>query len=402
MSVLPNFSLGVIARGLFVLVKPLALWLSINFDTDSGLFLSKLYLFGILVLAVSGTNAHKRFYFSRFDQSMKCSEFKLTRLYQLYLYNIFLQVSILLIILGLASFIITLDFWFILIGVIFGVSEKISDEGIRFVQFSKNNRRLIFWAMTKLASVLGSLILNFIFGVDISFSLPIFLFVSAIYLTKKDLFISIRNVLFCFKLFGIRLLRNGLILLWADRAQISWVFMTMSFLYIDRWILQLSRPDILANYMFISQIAAGFLILQTTFILAPKRPDIVAIHPWRISILKWGSIFLALSSIATGILVLNLDLEFFSDPVLVFPFVFMGIFTLLAPLSERLFWVSKGIHRVTIDICLMSCLLFCLVLQVFVFSNSDINVTFTILFATLILRVITISFFLLRFNNKVV
>ena len=45
-----------------VIVKPLALWLSIQLDADSGLAIAQIYLIGLLFLSLSGTNAHRSFY----------------------------------------------------------------------------------------------------------------------------------------------------------------------------------------------------------------------------------------------------------------------------------------------------------------------------------------------------
>ena len=55
-------NLGVFSRGLLVIVKPLALWLSIQLDADSGLAIAQIYLIGLLFLSLSGTNAHRSFY----------------------------------------------------------------------------------------------------------------------------------------------------------------------------------------------------------------------------------------------------------------------------------------------------------------------------------------------------
>ena len=52
-------NLGVFSRVLLVIVKPLALWLSIQFDADAGLAIAQIYLIGLLFLSLSGTNAHR-------------------------------------------------------------------------------------------------------------------------------------------------------------------------------------------------------------------------------------------------------------------------------------------------------------------------------------------------------
>ena len=47
------FNLGVFSRILLVIVKPLALWLSIQLDDDAGLAIAQIYLIGLLFLSLS-------------------------------------------------------------------------------------------------------------------------------------------------------------------------------------------------------------------------------------------------------------------------------------------------------------------------------------------------------------
>ena len=45
------FNLGVFSRILLVIVKPLALWLSIQFDSDAGLAVAQIFLIGLLFIS---------------------------------------------------------------------------------------------------------------------------------------------------------------------------------------------------------------------------------------------------------------------------------------------------------------------------------------------------------------
>jgi len=80
--VFKNFiNLGVFSRILLILVKPLALWLSIKLDTDSGLALAQIYLIGLLFLSLSGTNAHRVFYQNYFGNDPLNSNFGTAKSY---------------------------------------------------------------------------------------------------------------------------------------------------------------------------------------------------------------------------------------------------------------------------------------------------------------------------------
>ena len=123
------FNLGVFSRVLLVIVKPLALWLSIQLDTDTGLAVAQIYIIGLLFVSLSGTNAHKSFYKIYFGIEKPTYSKDVARSYTNYIQKITFQLILITII---SSLIISVIFWgsfdIVIMGIIFGIAEKINDE----------------------------------------------------------------------------------------------------------------------------------------------------------------------------------------------------------------------------------------------------------------------------------
>ena len=96
-------NLGVFSRVLLVIVKPLALWLSIQFDADAGLAIAQIYLIGLLFLSLSGTNAHRPFYQKYFGAKVQRISIDVARSYIEYIQKITLQLIFVIIISSLIA-----------------------------------------------------------------------------------------------------------------------------------------------------------------------------------------------------------------------------------------------------------------------------------------------------------
>ena len=185
-------NLGVFSRILLVIVKPLALWLSIQFDNDSGLALSQIYLIGLLFMSLSGTNAHRPFYQIYFGDGEYLASKSVARAYVNYIQKITLQLIFVIILLLLfTSFI----FWNILdivmTGILFGIAEKLNDEFQRYAQFRNNSQNLFYLALSKLIPISISALLSYTLVVDIRFAFPVLLLAGSIILNFQTIFSAI-------------------------------------------------------------------------------------------------------------------------------------------------------------------------------------------------------------------
>ena len=112
-------------------------------DTDAGLAIAQIYLIGLLFISLSGTNAHRPFYQKFFGAKDDFSNINVIRSFIEYIQKITLQLMLVI----LASLIIaTLVFWgslgVVIMGILFGIAEKINDEFQRYSQFINNSNNL--------------------------------------------------------------------------------------------------------------------------------------------------------------------------------------------------------------------------------------------------------------------
>ena len=164
----------------------------------------------------------------------------------------------------------------------------------------------------------------------------------------------------------------------------------------DKWIVKTFSDAHLAQYMLAAQIASGFIILQTTLIMAPNRKKLITQNPFEIRILHHYSVLIALISWFFAALLFLVFPDTKSSYVYL-PFLFSGVFVLTAPYLERMFWIVKDYMRVMLEFGII--LLFfvsCIVLKSHVFMTYEVIwVLPTLLFLLslrLILAVITTKF----------
>lgn len=352
-----DLCLGFLARGLFVLVKPLALWASIQIDSDAGVRLSQIYLVGLVVLSLTGTNAHRPFYRARFEEAGTAGPYTTGAHYLRYLVQLGQQVALVLLILAALALVnpsAALDF--IWIGLLFGLAEKISDEEIRYTQFCIDNRRLVLWAGTKVAACLGAVALALAGIVDISIGFPVLLMIAVAALsgapTRRAAVALVRGIMTSFG----QTLRSAFDHMRRDGAQIAWVFTNMGLASLDKWTLQVFDTARLPQYMFAAQIASVFLVAQTVFILAPARVRLLNHNPDRIPALQWGSGLLAGASVLCGVAMVAYSWPSPRDSLLYFPFFLAVVFVMSAPYMERFYWVSRDIQRIVVDLIFIAAL----------------------------------------------
>ena len=186
-------NLGVFSRGLLVVVKPLALWLSINLDADSGLAIAQIYLIGLLFISLSGTNAHRLFYQLYFGNEKLVHKSAIARSYVRYIQKMTLQLIFVIII---SSVVASAVFWktfdVVLMGILFGIAEKLNDEFQRYAQFKNNSKNLFYLALCKLIPVLLAALLSYSLIIDIRFAFPILLLMGSVFVNWITLYTAIK------------------------------------------------------------------------------------------------------------------------------------------------------------------------------------------------------------------
>ncbi len=182
-------NLGVFSRILLVTVKPLALWLSIQIDTDAGLAVAQIYLIGLLFMSFSGTNAHRPFYQIYFGAGEYLGSKSAARSYVNYIQKMTLQLMMIIILFSLvASFIFwdTLDI--VIFGILYAIAEKLNDEFQRYAQFCNNSQNLFYLALSKLIPVLMAAVLSYTQVIEIRFAFPVLLLAGSIIINFQTIF----------------------------------------------------------------------------------------------------------------------------------------------------------------------------------------------------------------------
>lgn len=341
---------GIVARGMFVIVKPAALWCAIKLDSDQGQMLAQVFMVGILVISLTGTNAHREFYRRKFENTQKFGRHSVASSYLRYMYQIGQQLSFIFFVL-----VVFATFWpgqnttFIWIALAYGLAEKISDEEIRYMQFCLNNNKLLIWALAKVGACFLAVAIAWAAGFPIGIVFPILTLLIVSLLSWRDLKLSILELWRSLSLSLWLALRDAFVAVRRDAGQIAWVFTSMALMNLDKWMLQFVEPKQLAPYMFFAQIAATFLVAQTIFVLAPNRVKLVHSNPTEIRQLSRWSWLFAGSAWAAGLGIIALNDWNVTENLTYFPFLLYGVFVMSAPYLERLYWVVRDIIRISID-----------------------------------------------------
>jgi hypothetical protein len=386
------FNLGVFSRVLLVIVKPLALWLSIQLDTDAGVAVAQIYIIGLLFVSLSGTDAHKSFYKIYFGNEKPKYGKDIARSYANYIQKITFQLILITII---SSLIISVIFWgsfdIVIMGIIFGIAEKLNDEFQRYSQFSNNSQSLFYLALSKLIPILVAAPLSYAVIVDIRFTFPILVLVGAIFINWQTLFSAIYYIIKIARKSFFEMIIRSFNYIHQDVLQIGCVFMGISLISIDKWLMQYFSITNLPLYMLFTQIASIFVVFQTITLIAPVRSRLVNENPDQIKSIKIGSPIISLFSILVGIVIYFFNQKINSIENLgYFAFFFAGIIMFTVAYSERLYWITKAKARLTLDLVIFSLLIFLiLVSSIFIHSENLLVLSLGILFFLLCLRVLS-------------
>ena len=340
-------SVGIIARVCFALVKPAALWAAIKFDSDGGLLLSKVFLIGIIFMALTSTNAHKNYYRNKFDKNYKSSRYKVASEYFKYLEKLGYQLLPVIVIFFVVSFFSFGNLYVIWLGLIMGVAEKISDEGIRFTQYSLKNKKLLEWAFVKLVAAWLAIFFSFVNFGDIGIFFPLTLLLLVIIFGGMGPRFTITKTFKLFFFTPLKATKNAISFIYYDLKQISWIFTGVAFLNFDKWLIQFIEPQILPKYMFAAQIAGAFLMGQNMLILAPLRVKLINQNPISIPTLKNGSVAFSILATISGICIWYSGIQ--NRELIYIPFFLGSIYIITIPYLDRLYWIASDSIRLIIE-----------------------------------------------------
>tara|TARA_B100001093_G_C26826447_1_gene1014255 strand:+ start:608 stop:1840 length:1233 start_codon:yes stop_codon:yes gene_type:complete len=395
------FNLGVFSRILLITVKPLALWLSIQFDTDLGLAVAQIYLIGLIFMSLSGTNAHRLFYQIHFSDKKYFASKSVARLYVNYIQKITLQLIFIIII---SLFIASVIFWdtldVVMMGILYGIAEKINDEYQRYAQFSNNSKRLFYLALSKLIPVLVAAILSYWRLIDIQFAFPILLLAGSIIVNLRTIIFAISYLIKIAQKSIFLMIKKSLNYIKQDILQICCIFMGISLLSFDKWLLQYFSITDLPIYMFYTQIASIFIVTQTILLIAPVRARLVTENPGEIRSVKIGSPIISLISLLVGIALYhynNISEEY--ENITYFAFFFAGIVTFTVAYTERLYWAATDISRLALDTSIVALFILSVVLlEIFWIASNLIVLSLGLLFCLMCIRVIIIMYMLSKYR----
>jgi hypothetical protein len=399
------FNLGVFSRILLIIVKPLALWLSIQLDADAGLAIAQIYLIGLLFVSLSGTNAHRPFYQKYFGSEEQLFSIDVSRSYIDYIQKITLQLIFVII---TSSLIATIVFWgslgIVMLGLLYGIAEKLNDEFQRYAQFSNNSKSLFYLALSKLIPVLLAATLSYAAILDIRFVFPVLLLVGSILIGWPTYYSAIRYFIKTVRKSFFAVIKMSFNFIRQDILQITCVFMGMSLLSFDKWLLQYFSASDLPTYMLFTQIASIFIVTQTIVLIAPVRARLVNENPQEIRAIKIGSPIISLMSLLLGIAI-----YFQNDPadgfehIGFFAFFFSAIVTFTVAYTERLYWVATAGVRLALDATIVAAFVFSvLVLKMFWPSSYLIVLSLGILFCLMCIRVLVMMYLINKisaYNN---
>ncbi len=390
-------NLGVFSRVLLVIVKPLALWLSIQLDADAGLAIAQIYLIGLLFLSLSGTNAHRPFYQIYFGVEERAHSKEIARSYIDYIQKITLQLIFVVIISSLVASIIfrgSLDV--VMMGILYGIAEKLNDEFQRYAQFINNSKSLFYLALSKLIPVLVAALLSYAAMVDIRFAFPVLLLVGSIFVNWPTLYLAMSYFIKTARKSFFAMIKRSFNYIRQDILQIGCVFMGIIFVSFDKWLLQYLSTTDLPTYMLYTQIASVFIVTQTIVLIAPVRARLVNENPKEITAIKIGSPIISLIPLLIGI-----ALYFYNDPteeignIGYFAFFFAAIVTFTVAYTERLYWATTAGLRLALDTAIVAAFIFSVVgLTIFWPSPYLIVLSLGLLFCLMCIRVLAMIYLL--------
>tara|TARA_B100000989_G_C19489230_1_gene448984 strand:- start:884 stop:1462 length:579 start_codon:yes stop_codon:yes gene_type:complete len=184
-----------------------------------------------------------------------------------------------------------------------------------------------------------------------------------------------------------------------DILQIGCIFMGISLISLDKWLLQYLSTTDLPTYMLYAQIASIFIVTQTVVLIAPVRARLVNENPQEIKSIKVGSPIISIFPLLIGIV-----LYFYNstENIGYFAFFFAAIVTFSVAYGERLYWATTAGIRLTLDSLTVGVFLISIIiLTAFVSSTYLIAFSLATLFSLLCMRVLVMIYLLSNFfGNK--
>ena len=390
------FNLGNFSRILLIIPKPLVLWLSIQLDSDAGLAIAQIYLIGLVFVSLLGTNAHRPFYQMYFSISDPTETKYIAKTYFNYIQKITLQLISIIITITLVTLVF---FWnsfeIIILGIVFGIAEKFYDEYNRFVQFKNTNKTLFYIALSKLVPALLAGFLSYVVSVDTKYTFSILLLLASVYINWSTIYFatSCLSKLIQKSFFGT--LKLSFKKVSEDTYQICCIFIGMSLINIDKWLLQYFSAKDLPLYMLYFQFASVLIVIQTIILIAPVRAKFINKNPWQIKIIKIGSPIISLISLLLGIAFYFYNILEGRSNIVYFAFFFAAILILENAYSECLYWRTTPRIRLSLDlIIIIMLILYFVVLKMFWPLSNLVALNFAGLFCVMCLRFILIAYLL--------
>lgn len=392
------FNLANFSRALILIPKPLVLWLSMKFDTDAGLAISQIYLIGILFISSSGTNAHRAFYLIYFGTNERTENKYAAKNYFHYIEKITLQ---LIFIIFLLLLVISVIFWdsfdVVILGITFGIAEKLNDEYNRFVQFKNNNKKLFNLSLSRLAPALLAAFLSYAVSVDLKYTFPILSLFFSIFINLSSIYYAIHHLIKSVRKSFFETFKLSLKKIIEDISQISCIFIAITLINIEKWLLKFFSVEDLPMYMFYNQFASVLIIVQMIILNAPARVHFINKNPWEIRSIKIGSPIISLISLLMGITLYFYNILEDRSNIGYFAFFFAAIIIFESTYSECLYWRTTARVRLSIDLVIVFItILYFVVLKKFWPLSNFIVLSFVGLFCIMCLRFLLIVYLLNR------
>ena len=390
------FNIGNFSRILLLIPKPFVLWLSIQVDSDAGFAIAQIYLVGLMFVSLLGTNAHRPFYQMYFCINDPTETKYVTKTYFNYIQKITLQsifIIITAILVALAFF--WNSFEIIILGIIFGIAEKLYDEYNRFVQFKNNNKMLFNLALSKLVPALLAGFLSYAVSVDTKYTFTILLLFASVYINWSTIYFAISCLSKSIQKSFFGTLKLSFKKISEDISQISCVFIGMSLINFDKWFLQYFSAKDLPMYMLYFQFASILIVIQTIILIAPVRAKLINKNPWEIKIIKIGSPIISLISLLLGIALYFYNILEDRSNIGYFAFFFAAVIIFESAYGECLYWRTTARVRLSLDLVIIfMIILYFVVLKTFWPLSNLIALSFVGLFCIMCLRFILIAYLL--------
>jgi hypothetical protein len=396
------FNLGNFARVLFLIPKPLVLWLSIQYDTDTGLAIAQIYLIGILFISLSGTNAHRVFYQIYFGTNKPTETKYAAKNYFHYIEKITLQLIFIIFTLVL---VISVIFWdshdVVIFGITFGIAEKLNDEYNRFVQFKNNNKKLFNLSLSKLAPALLAAFLSYAMSVDLKYTFPILSLFFSIFINWSQIYFAIYHLIKSVRKSFFETFKLSLKKISEDISQISCIFIGITLINLEKWLLRFFSAEDLPVYMLYNQFASVLIVVQMIILNTPVRVQFINKNPWEIRSIKIGSPIISLISVLLGIALYFYNILEDRSNIGYFAFFFAAIIILESAYSECLYWRTTARARLSLDLAIVVIIiLYFVVLKIFWPLSNLIVLSFAGLFCIMFLRFLLIIYLLNRIKVR--